>query len=222
MTFPTTLEKRRLWFVLTVMTIGIAILISDSLQEKGWVSAAWWGYGLSAVFFLYAGIMRDQLLLRFSLFALTTGFAELMADAWLVNYTHTLLYPHPEPMLFASPAYMPFSWTVVLLEVGYIGWLVSKKWGLVKATVFLFVLGAVLVPLYERWAIGAGWWSYVNCPTLFDVPHYVIAAEGLLMLSIPVILSRVEKVNYFTIVLWGITEGVIMLLACMLAYSWLG
>src|SRR5687767_5861837 len=120
------LNKKRTVFVMSIMTLGILILIIDSFQKKGWVSAEWWGYGLSAVFLSYALINKDRIILNFFIFSLTAGFAELFADAWLVNYTNTLVYPRPEPMLLSSPAYMPFSWNVVLLEVGFIGWLVSK------------------------------------------------------------------------------------------------
>src|SRR5688572_8274121 len=102
---PTTNNKSRTIFVLSVMTLGILLLIIDSAQAKGWISAAWWGYGLSAVFLLGALIMRDKLLLRFFLFSITAGFAELISDAWLVQYTETLIYPPDEPMLLSSPAY---------------------------------------------------------------------------------------------------------------------
>lgn len=222
MGFLSPTDQKRTWFVLTVMTIGIIALIHDSIQDRGWVSAAWWGYGLSSVFFLYAAIMRDQLMLRFCLFAVVAGFTELFADAWLVMYTKTLVYPYPEPMLWKSPAYMPFSWTVVLMEVGFIGWLVANRWGLLKASIFLCILGAMLVPLYERWAIGAKWWDYVNCPMIFRVPQYIILAEGLLMLSLPYLFKKVQHATYSMIVVWGVVEGAVMLVACLIAYAVLG
>jgi hypothetical protein len=212
-------NKNRTLFVLGVMTFGIIVLIIDSIQAKGWISAAWWGYGLSAVFLAYSVITRDGMMLRFFLFCVTAGFAELIADAWLVDYTKTLIYPRPEPMLLSSPAYMPFSWTVVLMEVGYIGWLVSKKWGMLKASIFLCFLGAMLVPLYESWAIHAGWWHYINTPVIFKVPTYVIIAEGLLMITLPFMLNKVENAKPGVVILWGLAEGVVMLLACYIAYS---
>jgi hypothetical protein len=213
-----TSHRFRTPFVLGVMTFGIILLIIDSIRERGFVSAMWWGYGLSALFLVFSLATRDLLLLRFLLFAVVAGFAELVADAWLVN-TNTLFYPLPEPIIWASPAYMPFSWTVVLMEVGYIGWLVSKKWGIFKASLFLCALGAMLVPLYETWAIHAGWWHYQNTPTIFKVPIYVIIAEGLLMMSVPYMLSKVEKTTLRNIILWGFAEGVAMLLACLIGYG---
>jgi hypothetical protein len=211
-------DKRRTWFVLGVMTAGIVVLVIDSLLKEGWVTAAWWGYTLSAVFLVYAIVKRDQLLINFFVFALTAGFAELAADRWLVEYTKTLIYPHPEPMLLSSPAYMPFSWAVVLMEVGYLGWLITNRWGLVKATIALCILGSILVPLYETWAIEAGWWYYQNTPKLGLVPKYVILAEGLLMLSVPFLLKKTETSRLPAIILYGLIEGAIMFLVCILAY----
>lgn len=212
-------NKKRTWFVLGTMAFGILLLVIDSIQKEGWISAAWWGYGLSAVFLIYALLTRDKILLLFFLFCLTAGFAELIADAWLVNYTQTLVYPRPEPMLLSSPAYMPFSWTVVLMEVGYIGWILSYRWNLVKASLFLCALGAMLVPLYETWAIGAGWWNYHNTPKVFNVPIYVIIAEGLLMITVPFMLRKSENAKPFIVILWGLAEGGVMLLASFIAYA---
>src|SRR5437879_1853245 len=215
-------DKERTWFVLSVMTSGILILIFDSVFDHGWVSASWWGYGLSAVFLAYATIRKDRLLIHFFVFALTAGVAELLADKWLVDFTKTLIYPHPEPMLLRSPAYMPFSWTVVLIEVGYIGWLLTQRWGLLIATIGLCILGAMLVPLYETWAIHAKWWYYINTPMIWIVPKYVILAEGLLMLSVPYLLMKTEKANTFTVILLGVAEGAVMFVACVIAYYVLG
>jgi hypothetical protein len=206
-------------FVLGVMTFGIILLIIDSIRQRGFVSAMWWGYGLSAVFVVFSLATRDKMMLRFILFALSAGFAELVADAWLVDYTNTLIYPLPEPIIWASPAYMPFSWTVVLVEVGYIGWLVTQRWGLVKASFFLCLLGALLVPMYESWAIHAGWWHYQHTEMIFKVPVYVIIAEGLLMLTMPFMLGKVQNAPVRTVILWGLAEGFVMLIACFIAYG---
>ncbi|MGC4020495.1 MAG: hypothetical protein QM734_00390 [Cyclobacteriaceae bacterium] len=215
-------DKERTWFVLGVMTFGILLLIFDSVFDHGWISAAWWGYGLSAVFLIYALWRKDQLLIKFFVFALVAGLAELLSDMWLVDFTKTLIYPHPEPMLLKSPAYMPFSWTVVLMEVGYIGWLLTNRWGLVVATIALCILGALLVPLYETWAIHAKWWYYIDTPLLWIVPKYVILAEGLLMLSVPYLLKKTESSGWISVVWFGIVEGAVMFLACVIAYYLLG
>jgi hypothetical protein len=218
---PAQTDNRRTFFVIGVMTMGIALLIIDSMQKKGWVSAAWWGYSLSAAFFVYAFATKDELMKKFFLFSLVAGFAELPADNWLVMYTKTLVYP-PSPMILRSPAYMPFSWTVVLIEVGYIGWLVSNRFGILKASVFLCAFSALLIPLYEKWAVHAKWWHYENTDMFLGVPLYIILAEGLLMMTVPFILSKVQHAKPGMIVLWGLAEGLVMWLACIIAYAVLG
>ena len=219
---PTPENRQRTIFVLSVMTLGIVLLIVFSKQKEGWMTGAVWGYGLSAIFLAYALITKDIVLKKLFLFSITAGFAELAADFWLVDYTKTLVYPIHEPMLVSSPAYMPFSWTVVLMEVGYIGWLLSHRWKMLQTSIFLCFLGAMIVPLYENWAIHAGWWYYVNTPKVFHVPTYVVAAEGLLMLTIPFMLRETENSGVFRIILWGLAEGVVMLLACFVAFSIFG
>ncbi|MBT1701374.1 hypothetical protein KK083_31060 [Fulvivirgaceae bacterium PWU4] len=214
--------KKRTWLVLGIMALSIIALIIDSVQQKGWISAGQWGYGFSGLFLVVALVTKDGLLLRFFLFCIIAGFAELASDAWLVKYTETLTYPPGEPMILYSPAYMPFSWTVVLMEVGYIGWLLSYRWNIAKASLALLLFGAVLVPLYETWAIHAGWWSYHDTPTIFKVPRYVILAEGLLMITVPYMLRKVELSKPAGIVLWALIEGVVMLVACFVAYGLVG
>ena len=57
---------------------------------------------------------------------------------------------------------------------------------------------------------------------IFKVPCYVILAEGLLMITIPYMLRKVELSKPAGIVLWGLIEGVVMLVACFIAYGLVG
>ncbi|GAB3653920.1 hypothetical protein GCM10027594_27870 [Hymenobacter agri] len=113
--------------LLGLMALGIALLVHDSLTHRGWVTAARWSYGFFTAYALYAVLARDWLVARLLGFALVAGLAELVADAYLVESTHTLLYPRPEAMLWDSPLYMPFSWAVVLIQIGYLGWLLLGR-----------------------------------------------------------------------------------------------
>ena len=215
-------DPARFYFILSSMALGILLLIIDSLLSYGWITAAWWGYGLSLLYVAYAIVKKDKLLTRFIIFALAAGLTELLPDNWLVKFTGTLIYPQDEPMLMSSPAYMPFSWLVVLVQMGYLGWWASYKIGLFKASLALMVMGALLIPLYEHWAINAGWWYYINTKMIGTVPYYIILAEGLLMATVPFILRKVEVANYYTAIAWGIAEGLVMWLACIVAWYTLG
>ena len=78
------------------------------------------------------------------------------------------------------------------------------------------------VEIYEHLAIAAGWWHYRNTPTLFNVPYYVILAEGLLMLSIPFMFRRCERARWAAIPPLGVVQGAIMWAACLVAYALVG
>jgi len=212
-------ERKRTYWVLSIMTLSIVILMVDSFIGPSILSAEIWGYGFSAVFLILALVLKDDLLKKVFVFAVIAGFAELPADHYLVSYTKTLIYPLNEPMIWSSPAYMPFSWCVVLVEFGYISWLLLRKFGAVKSGLVLALLGACLVPLYEHWAISAGWWSYHNAEMWGPVPLYIILAEGLLMIPIPYFIKNLDNKNIGTVPFYALAEGVVMLIACLIAIS---
>lgn len=216
------LNQARTWFILGSMGIAVAALGLAAWKYPGWQGAAAWGYGFSALYAAWALLKKDNLMFRFILFALTAGFAELIADYWLVVHTKTLFYPPGEPMLAASPAYMPFSWMVVLIQIGYIGFLINKKKPLLFTSMVVGVLGCCIIPFYEFLAIQAGWWHYEHTAMIGPVPIYIFVAEGLLMLTIPDLFDRTEKASYGKITLLGLIQGLVMWVACIIAWNLTG
>lgn len=206
-------------FMLGMMALGIALLIHDSFTHQGWISAARWSYGLFAAYALYAALTRDGLVARLLGFALVAGLAELVADAYLVESTHTLLYPRPEAMLWDSPLYMPFSWAVVLTQIGYLGWLLLGRLTAWQVGLLLVPMSGILIPLYENWAIRAGWWHYQLAPDWWGVPRYIYLAEALLMLPVPALLQLGLGRGGRWVPLAGLLEGAAMLLACLVAFT---
>lgn len=95
---------------------------------------------------------RDIILGRLLLFGLTVGFSELAADAWLVDYTGTLDYSiGGGPKLWRSPIWMPFAWEIVVVQFGYVGlwlWRRFDRWGLIA----IGMLGGINIPYYEEMA----------------------------------------------------------------------
>jgi hypothetical protein len=215
-------EKIRDIAVLGGMTLAVGALVLCAYYFKGWEGAFAWGFGFFAFYVLYAWIAKDTLMWRFIAFATVAGFVELIADWWLVVYTKTLIYPPGEPMIWESPAYMPFAWVVVLIQVGYIGFMVHKRTNLKVATIAVGVLGCIIIPFYEFLAMNAGWWDYVNAPTWGIVPKYIFIAEGLLMLTIPDLFDRSETASPQKIVFLGTAQGLVMWVACMIAYFFTG
>ncbi|MFC7667521.1 DUF6989 domain-containing protein [Hymenobacter humi] len=141
-----------------------------------------------------------------------------MSDAYLVDVTNTLLYPVREAMLWHSPLYMPFSWAVVLTQIGYLGWLLMGRLPAWVVGLLLVPASGILIPLYENWAIHAGWWGY-QAPDWWGVPRYIYLAEALLMLPVPALLQLALGRGGRWVPLAGLLEGAAMLLACFVAFT---
>ena len=219
----TELARDRSTFIFFSMVIAILGLVGCAYWWHGYVSATFWGYGFSFIYIVYAILKKDALLGRFIFFGACAGWIELLPDHWIVADTGTLVYPPHEPIIDSSPAYMPFSWLVVFIQIGYIGYLLSYKYSMVRTCIIMLILGSLLIPFYEYLAIDAGWWSYKNTPMIFHkVPYYIILAEGLLMVSIPPLYRVVEKTKFWFIPLWGILQGMIMWLCTLIAFYLVG
>jgi len=100
--------------------------------------------------------------------------------------------------------------------------LLTEKYNIVKASLLLAVLGGLIIPFYEHLAIAAEWWSYKDTPTIFNVPYYVIMAEGLLMITVPKLFSLCKSVKVSLIPVLGIVQGLIMWGCCLIAYGLVG
>lgn len=211
------LRSSRSKFALTAMAFAIGLLVYFSTFTGGYTTASIWGFGMFAVYVIYWLKTKDKIFGRLILFAITAGFAELFADAYLVKVTDTLVYPTLEPSLWESPLYMPFSWAVVLIQIGYIAWLLHGKLGVWKDGLMMVAFSAVLIPIYESLAIHAGWWSYQNAKMIGQVPIYIYLAEGLLMLFVPYFLMQCLKKDMKYSVVYGLLEGAVMLAACVIA-----
>ena len=92
--------------VVVAATIGIDIVAVALLIFAPWSD---WKTGLAlnlvdnALLLGYVATHRDFVLARLVIFGLAVGFAELAADAWLVDYTKTLDYSvGGGPMLFGA------------------------------------------------------------------------------------------------------------------------
>jgi hypothetical protein len=152
-------------------------------------------------------------------FGLVAGVTELVADCWLVSNTGTLIYTTDEPMIACSPFYMPFAWAVLLIQIGYLGWLISleeKMWVSIIATT---IIGFAVIPLFEHWAKGAGWWYYVNCRMIGNTPWYIILAEGMICSFMPLFFRHIHQRHYVFQLPLGIIQGLWIWLSYFIAYN---
>ncbi|WP_421895890.1 DUF6989 domain-containing protein [Marinoscillum sp.] len=217
-----TTNKKLTWFIVITQAILMAWSIGSSVLEAGPLSASIISYGLFGLYILYAVITKDSTLSRLILFGLAAGVMELITDHYLVDTINSLVYPGKEAMIWSSPAYMPFAWANVLIQLGYYGLLLSKWKGWLVASIILGVAGAMYIPLYEHLAKDAGWWWYhPNAPMIFNAPVYVIICEGLISLSLPLLLTRSSNKGAISATVLGIICGGWIYLSALIAY-WIG
>lgn len=161
--------------------VGMLLLnIPATVFHLGWQSAAFNTALVLVVFIAYAAKRRDAWLFGWIVFGLVAGVVELGADWWLVHDTKTLVYAADEPMILASPVYMPGAWAEVLMQLGILGYFLRSKFPMWVAILATSLIAGVNIPLYESFAKGADWWIYENTPMILDAPWYIILGEALL------------------------------------------
>lgn len=206
-------------------TVGITFIIAALSARFDWgpISALLLSVGMFSVILSYTFRNHDMFIKKLLVLCLTAGVFELVADNWLVNGIKSLIYQPYELMIWASPVYMPFSWAVVLLQVGYIGNLILRKFNLLVASVFSMILGMLFIPTFEYFAKFASWWAYRPSEhMLFYTPDYIVLGEGLICLILPAIFSKVFKMNWITVLIWGAIIGLWIFAAYFLSYTIIG
>ncbi|MTI20481.1 hypothetical protein E1176_05550 [Fulvivirga sp. RKSG066] len=187
------LNKRTTIVILISSGVLIAWSAASSYLQAGSISASIITYALYAFYWFYALYLKNPLVQRLVIFGTIAGILELFADHYLVDTINSLVYPQDEPMIWSSPAYMPFAWSNVLLQLSFIGVLLTNKYNVFKASIILCIAGAMYIPLYEHLAKGANWWWYNdNAAMIFNAPIYVILCEGLISLALPLLIAYSE------------------------------
>ncbi len=210
------------WFDLV---IGIGIL-ADLVLSLLNVTTRWSNVGTITVMlslYLLALLFSQQirpLMGRLLLAGIIAGICELFTDASGQSVAHSLIYSASEPMLWASPLYMPLSWMVILTHLGYVSWRLRALLSWRKAALIGGLLGAIQIPIYEEMAYYGGWWQYK--PThlmLGHTPLYVLLFEGLIIAALPLLYDRIERRAWFHVALIGLVVGAWMPFAAL--FSWL-
>jgi hypothetical protein len=213
------IERERLIVVLATVFINVvAVALLTFAPWSDWKT----GLALNLLdnFILLVFILRrrDLLLARFLLFGLAIGFVELAADAWLVDYTHTLDYSiGGGPMLWRSPLWMPFAWEIVAVQFGYIGLRLAERFGaLGLATIGL--LGAINIPYYEEMARRIHWWQYRDCRMISNTPYYIILGELGIAIALAVLARTLRRGGYGIALLSGVAGAAAISVCYALAF----
>ncbi len=209
------------WLLFVVNALGLLWAGIDAAFDFG----PWSAYAcvaLTSVLYLaHVQWRRRDILKNLLVFGIAAGLTELAADWWLVSKTHTLHYAPWGPFIVDSPAYMPLSWAGILLSMGFLGWVVSQKHGLVVGSLVAAVVSGLYVPTFEALAHGAGWWTYDNCNRLGVVPWYIIVGETLVGALMPLLVSGVvvKASGLVSWVLRGVAAGLWIWAAYFIALS---
>ena len=136
---------------------------------------------------------RDRFLGHLLGFGLVVGFTELVADARLVDYTRTLDYSvGGGPMLWRSPAWMPFAWEIVAVQFAVIGERLIR-WRPGAGLLLTALLGAVNIPYYEEMARRIHWWRYSGCRMISGTPYYIIVGELFIPAALALLVPWVRR-----------------------------
>ena len=217
-----TTEKQRLLFTLFAMTLVLGSNVYGALTSAGPIFALWSTAFTFAVMLAWTAWRRDPVLADWLTLGLVAGWVEIVTDAWIVHVTQSLAYPAVGPMVWASPLYMPFAWTVVLAQLGVVGGFLANRMSLTKATLACAILGGLMIPLYELLAHYANYWKYTQTPMLLRAPLYIILAEFLLALPL-VWMYRAQQGRPRSLsVLLGVAAGAWMLPSVAFAWVLLG
>lgn len=193
-------------FVLFTMSFSI-ITVINALIHGGWLLATITAFIVFGLYLLYIWRYRDEFLTKLVLFGLAAGMVELLADCWSTKVGWLVYYPGG-PFVMCSPLYMPLGWAIMMVQIGYLGWLFVQKWGLPIAMLATGLVGAINIPINEYLAKSALLWYYQNVPMLFGVvPYAVIFAECLICLVLPPIVLLVKKHSWRWSILLGVAEG---------------
>lgn len=215
-------DKPRMILVVSIMVLGLVIDSTAAYLKLGWQPAAYLTYGALVCYAAFSLIRRDRVIGSLLVFGLIAGFGELPTDAWAVSDLKILVYPLDEPLIWDSPLYMPFSWGVLLPQLGFLLYWITRRWTLGHAFMLAFVIGAVNIPMYENLAAHAGFWFYRDTPMVYSTPYTVILAEALLVTPMPLLVRWVVRWSWPRIAGLAIGFSVWIFVASWIAWQLVG
>ncbi|HEV7129565.1 MAG TPA: hypothetical protein VGN32_19175, partial [Ktedonobacterales bacterium] len=145
------------WWMLGSVALSVALNITAARLAWGWSTAAATD-GVVGLYLLALAGCREwrPLLGRLLLFGLIVGLMELFTDAAGEQFAHSLVYPAGEPLLWASPIYMPLSWALVLTQIGYLSWRLRGNFSVRLSMLLCGLWAGANIPFYEEMAYHAG------------------------------------------------------------------
>jgi hypothetical protein len=202
------LERGRFLVVIATVAINVAaVSLLTFAPWSDWRTGAALNVVDNCLLIGFAVVRRDALLGRFLLFGVVVGFTELVADAWLVDYTRTLDYSiGGGPMIWRSPLWMPLAWEVVAVQFGYIGLRLWERFGK-TGLLMIGLLGAINIPFYEEMARRIHWWQYSACRMISYTPWYIILGESGIAVAFALLARSLRRGSWRVAFVSGIVGG---------------
>jgi hypothetical protein len=218
------LQAHRLSLVGRTIVIALVVQCLAAVTAAGWIAATLLTGLLLGMFVAHTLRHRDPLLARLLVFGLVVGFGELPADHFGVVVTETLVYSPGGPEIWVSPAYMPFGWVVMMVQLGVLALACAPRLGRARTCVALAIAGGLDIPLHELLAKHAELWHYQGTPAVLGVvPHYVILAEAMLAFVMPLVLMRLSARTAWSVVVGlGAAQALCIYVAGRIAFAAVG
>jgi hypothetical protein len=213
------LERERLCVVIATIVINVAaVWLLTFAPWSDWRTGTALNIVDNCLLVGFGLVRRDALLGRFLLFGVAVGFAELPADAWLVDCTRTLDYSiGGGPMIWRSPLWMLLAWEVVAVQFGYIGLRLWERFGKL-GLLMIGLLGAINIPFYEEMARRINWWQYSGCRMISFTPWYIILGEFGIAVSFALFARTLRRGSWRGAVVAGIGGGLSIFVCYALAF----
>lgn len=130
---------------------------------------------------LYFSSENRKILFEISILGLIAGFIELLADYFLV-VNAGLTYNSFEFFILESPLYIPFAWSLIIIQLGYVGFRLYQSIGKAESVLLTGLLGSFYVGFAEILAHSGNLWSYSSAPFsyVYHSPFYILLGEGLM------------------------------------------
>jgi uncharacterized protein DUF6989 len=201
-------KRERLLVVIATIVINvIAVSILTFAPWSDWRTGAALNVADNCLLVGFTVVRRDALLARFLLFGVVVGFTELLADAWLVDYTRTLDYSiGGGPMIWRSPLWMPLAWEVVAVQFGYVGLRLWERFGKM-GLLMIGLLGAINIPFYEEMSRRIHWWQYSACRMISFTPWYIILGEFGIAIAFALLARMLRRDSWRDAILAGAIGG---------------
>ncbi len=185
----------RFRFVLVTMAFTTVTAILGALFLPGWQLATVVNVIVDGAYLTYIIRKRDDVIGRLFLMGACAATVELLLSDPAFVRRHVLVYEAGGPFVVDSPLYMPLSWIFLIVQIGALSRWAFEKWGLGAAMAFMAVLGGLNGPMYEYLAQYSHLWRYQECWLIRGVPVFVIVAEVLIGLAVPLAVLKLPRLT---------------------------